>query len=147
MYIKSRENQASPPDNSADRGARVDRVFPRSQDQPNRCPHRQESRPPRSFFCKFLITPQARLQIEADARGSSGSMVKVSQGHIKNWLIPVPPKLKQEETIKYLDEKTAGIDRQKAKVKEAIELLKEYRTALMTNAITGKIDVRQVARV
>jgi type I restriction enzyme, S subunit len=45
------------------------------------------------------------------------------------------------------DQKTAEIDRQKAKVKEAIELLKEYRTALITNAVTGKIDVRQVASV
>jgi len=53
----------------------------------------------------------------------------------------------QEKIAEYLDQKTAEIDRQKAKVKEAIELLKEYRTALITNAVTGKIDVRQVGRV
>ncbi|MDB9381574.1 type I restriction endonuclease subunit S [Nodularia spumigena CS-584] len=37
------------------------------------------------------------------------------------------------------------IYQQKAKIKEAIELLKEYRTSLITNAVTGKIDVRKVA--
>ncbi|MFK0730792.1 MAG: hypothetical protein ACFKPT_03560 [Gloeotrichia echinulata GP01] len=36
------------------------------------------------------------------------------------------------------------IGQQKAKIQEAIERLKEDRTALITNAVTGKIDVRQV---
>ncbi|MEH1864758.1 MAG: hypothetical protein V7K69_07070 [Nostoc sp.] len=40
-----------------------------------------------------------------------------------------------EAIAKYLDQK-------KSKVQEVIELLKEYRTALITNAVTGKIDVR-----
>jgi type I restriction enzyme, S subunit len=31
--------------------------------------------------------------------------------------------------------------------KKTIKLLKEYRTALITNAVTGKIDVRQVSSV
>jgi type I restriction enzyme, S subunit len=59
----------------------------------------------------------------------------------------LPPGEEQEKIAGFLNKKTAEIDRQKAKVKEAIELLKEYRTALITNAVTGKIDVRQVARV
>ena len=53
----------------------------------------------------------------------------------------------QEKIVDFLDVKIFEIDRQKAKVKEAIDLLKEYRTALITNAVTGKIDVRQVSRV
>jgi type I restriction enzyme, S subunit len=59
----------------------------------------------------------------------------------------IPPFDEQKEIAQYLDRKTQEIDQQKAKVKEAIELLKEYRTALITNAVTGKIDVRQVANV
>ncbi|AUS99966.1 hypothetical protein CLI64_05950 [Nostoc sp. CENA543] len=97
-----------------------------------------------SFLGKFLITPQARSEIEADARGSSGSMVKVSQRHILDWLITVPPKSEQQKIIDYLNQKTSEIDQPKAKIQKAIELLKEYRTALITNAVTGKIDVRQV---
>jgi type I restriction enzyme, S subunit len=53
----------------------------------------------------------------------------------------------KHKTVSFIVDRTTKIDRQKAKVKEAIELLKEYRTALITNAVTGKIDVRQVARV
>ncbi len=57
----------------------------------------------------------------------------------------IPPYNEQKQISKHLDQKTAQIDQQKAKIKEAIELLKEYRTSLITNAVTGKIDVRKVA--
>ena len=36
------------------------------------------------------------------------------------------------------------LDRQTSKIQQAIDMLKEYRTALITNAVTGKIDVRNV---
>jgi type I restriction enzyme S subunit len=62
-----------------------------------------------------------------------------------NFLLPSGEE--QEKIAEFLNRKTAEIDRQKAKVKEAITLLKEYRTALITNAVTGKIDVRQGSRV
>ena len=42
----------------------------------------------------------------------------------------------------YLDEETAKLDLLVAKVETAIERLQEYRTALITAAVTGKIDVR-----
>jgi type I restriction enzyme S subunit len=57
----------------------------------------------------------------------------------------IPPYNEQKQISKHLDQKTTQIDLQKAKIKEAIELLKEYRTSLITNAVTGKIDVSQIA--
>src|SRR5947209_2923484 len=42
-----------------------------------------------------------------------------------------------------LDRESAKIDLLVAKVEQAIECLQEYRTALITAAVTGKIDVRQ----
>ena len=59
--------------------------------------------------------------------------------------LATPLLTEQEEIAKYLDQKTSEIALQKAKVQEAIDRLKEYRTALITNAVTGKIDVRQVS--
>jgi type I restriction enzyme, S subunit len=64
-------------------------------------------------------------------------------GSLANFFILIPPIVEQQAIVTYLDQKIAKIDQQKAKIKEAIELLKEYRTALITNAVTGKIDVRQ----
>jgi hypothetical protein len=45
----------------------------------------------------------------------------------------------------FLDRETARIDALVAKVREAIERLKELRTALISAAVTGKIDVREEA--
>ncbi len=61
-----------------------------------------------------------------------------------NTIIAIPHLKEQKIISQYLVQKTAEIDQQKAKIQQAIELLKEYRTALITNAVTGKIDVRQV---
>jgi len=43
------------------------------------------------FLCLWLLSTCGRLQIKSDARGSSMSMVKVAQGHIKAWLTTLPP--------------------------------------------------------
>jgi type I restriction enzyme, S subunit len=76
----------------------------------------------------------------------SGHGTKVLRTDLfKNIELPHPPQVDQGKIVSYVNQKTAGIDRQKAKVKDAIALLKEYRTALITNAVTGKIDVRQVS--
>ncbi len=57
-------------------------------------------------------------------------------------LVPLPPLPEQRAIAAFLDRETARIDALKAKIQKAIELLKEYRTALISAAVTGKIDVR-----
>ena len=61
---------------------------------------------------------------------------------IRGLQIPVPPLPEQASIAAYLDEETAKLDALVAKVEEAIERLQEYRTALITAAVTGKIDIR-----
>ena len=56
---------------------------------------------------------------------------------------PFPPASEQPAIVDYLVGKTAEIDGMLAKVETAIERLQEYRTALITAAVTGKIDVRR----
>ena len=56
------------------------------------------------------------------------------------------PTISEQETIAgYLDRETAKIDSLITKTRESIEKLKEYRTALVSAAVTGKIDVREEA--
>jgi hypothetical protein len=59
----------------------------------------------------------------------------------------VPPNPEQEAITAFLDIETAKLDALIAKVREAIERLKEYRTALISAAVTGKIDVRAETRI
>lgn len=56
--------------------------------------------------------------------------------------IALPPEETQVDIVNYLDKATAAIDAQCTKVQSVIERLTEYRSALITNAVTGKIDVR-----
>ena len=52
-----------------------------------------------------------------------------------------------EQIVDYLDRETAQIDRLKGEVEASIDLLQRYRTALVSAAVTGRIDVRRaVAR-
>ncbi|MEQ8754151.1 MAG: restriction endonuclease subunit S [Coleofasciculus sp. G1-WW12-02] len=62
----------------------------------------------------------------------------------KNIRLPVPPLNEQEEVVNKIEKITTSSDQMSRTIETAIDLLKEYRTALITNAVTGKIDVRQV---
>jgi type I restriction enzyme S subunit len=75
---------------------------------------------------------------------TAATVVYVNQAGFANMPIILPPLNEQQKIINSLEKIKKLIDQQKAKIKEAIELLKEYRNALITNAVTGKIDVRQV---
>ena len=60
------------------------------------------------------------------------------------WLpIVVPEKLEQRAIADFLDRETARIDALVEKIRTSISLLREYRSALITAAVTGKIDVRR----
>lgn len=56
--------------------------------------------------------------------------------------VPVPSLPEQRAIAAFLDRETARIDALIVKVREAVGLLREYRTALISAAVTGKIDVR-----
>lgn len=56
---------------------------------------------------------------------------------------PVPPREEQEQIVAYIDEKMAHIDALSSEITSAIDLLKEHRSALVTAAVTGQIDVRE----
>ena len=57
----------------------------------------------------------------------------------------VPPVPEQDQIVAFVRRETAGIDALTVKVRQAIDLLKEFRTALISAAVTGKIDVREEA--
>jgi len=101
-----------------------------------------DNRVSKNYLCYWFLCRAGRYQITRDARGSSLSMVKVSQNSIRSWLVALPPFLEQQAIASYLDRETTKIDALIAKIREGIEKLKEYRTALISAAVTGKIDVR-----
>ncbi len=67
----------------------------------------------------------------------------VDRNDIHPTITAVPPLREQLEIADFLDAKSAQIAALGAKVREAIDRLKELRTALISAAVTGKIDVRE----
>ena len=91
-------------------------------------------------FLFYLINSDiSSSQFEVMAHGVT--RYGLSYEAIKNVLATIPPLEKQKAIAGFLDEKTAQIDALHKKMTEAVEYLKEYRSALITNAVTGKIKV------
>ena len=59
--------------------------------------------------------------------------------------VALPPVREQQAIVEYLDSATDRIDALRAKAELSIERLSEYRSALVSAAVTGKIDVRESA--
>ena len=68
----------------------------------------------------------------------------LNQELIKNSFLVYLSHKEQSQIAEFLDDKTTKIDKLANKASEAIDTLNEYRTALITAAVTGKIDVRNV---
>lgn len=72
-----------------------------------------------------------------------GAMTRFTIEIISKFRLIAPPLPEQQAIAAFLDRETAKIDTLSAKVTTVIERLKEYRTALISSAVTGKIDVRE----
>lgn len=94
------------------------------------------------YLTAFLTTATARVQIRRDARGSSGSMVKVSQGHVLDWLTPLPPLSEQREIVDCLRDEDEWFQSVVKEVSSSLSLLSERRAALIDGAVTGQINFR-----
>ncbi|AEV66935.1 restriction endonuclease subunit S [Acetivibrio clariflavus] len=77
------------------------------------------------------------------SKGSTFEAVTVTD--VQNLLIILPPKNEQDDIVNFLDKKTAEIDGLVIEIKKQIEKLKEYRQSLISEAVTGKIYVRDYA--
>lgn len=96
------------------------------------------------YLTSFLTTAAARVQIRRDARGSSGTMVKVSQGHVLDWLTPLPPLNEQVEIVECLERAEERFQSITREVSSSLSLLLERRTALITAAVTGQIPPEEI---
>lgn len=70
------------------------------------------------------------------------AMPKINRDSLSESRIPVPPKKEQVEIVSFLNRKTGMLDTLIEKSVKAITLMQERRTALISAAVTGKIDLR-----
>jgi len=89
----------------------------------------------------FLNSELAIAQFETGTGGAIQQHFNITTA--ASLQIIVPPLPEQAAIVTYLDDETSRLDTLIAKVDEAVERLQEYRSALITAAVTGKIDVRK----
>ena len=97
-------------------------------------------------YFAYLLNTEAILGVaRANAFVAIGqcNLNPARYGHIK---IAVPPRREQLAITDYLDRATRELDQLIVEAQRGIALLHERRTALIAAAVTGKIDVREVAR-
>ncbi len=76
---------------------------------------------------------------------NAATLAIFNQTQTKNLLVLSPPKNEQDDIAKYINSIEITFDKSMSTIKNQITLLLEYRTALITDAVTGRIDVRNEA--
>ena len=73
------------------------------------------------------------------------TMANLNTGILKGVPILVPPSPEQRDLLEYIGRRSRTIDDAVARARRQIELLQEYRTRLVADVVTGKLDVREAA--
>jgi len=93
-------------------------------------------------YLKFhFMSASGRGELKSRATGSTAIGIRADR--FKSSLVTVPPLDEQKTIVRFLDEQIAVLEKPIYKIESSIETLREYRSALISAAVTGKIDVRQ----
>jgi type I restriction enzyme S subunit len=95
------------------------------------------------FALLAMVSDYFQSQLARLSTGSTAEGLKASKLSML-WLL-VPPVVEQLMLVALVERETARLDALVTKVREAIDRLREFRTALISAAVTGKIDVREEA--
>lgn len=96
-----------------------------------------------SWLHQWLLTTEVTQQIESGCEGTK--MPRADWEHVGSIYVPSPSQSEQAVIIAVLDRETTRIDLLTKKTKHSIDLLKERRSALISAAVTGQIDLRETA--
>lgn len=93
-------------------------------------------------FLRYLLTNLKPLFL---VNAAKSAVPGVDRNDLHPVQTAVPPLAEQRAIADFLDDRLAQASKVIARVEDFIERLREYRTALITAAVTGKIDVRESA--
>ncbi len=93
-------------------------------------------------FLYYILYNDPLRSIGKHFMTSAIGLKRVPTEFVENFRIPIPTYQEQAQIANFLDNKTEQIDELIDAEQRKIELLKEYRQSLISEAVTGKIDVR-----
>lgn len=92
------------------------------------------------FFYYVLRSKIGMGNVDMYVKGAAQPGLNI--GYIKVFKLTVPPKHIQNDVVQFIKKETNSIYELISKYQKQIELMQEYRTAIISQAVTGKIDVR-----
>lgn len=99
-----------------------------------------------SRYLDYLVrVPPLVQELTRHSKGVWKSRLRLYPQQFFEIILPVPPEPEQVAIADHLDKKTATIDRLIRTVQEAIDRLQEYRSALITAAVTGQLEAGEAA--
>ena len=97
-----------------------------------------------TYFLQMCLTA-AYSELRAISSASGSTKAALTCEDIKHFTIVLPPRDEQERLLKQIRCELARVDTAISRAKRQIKLLEEYRTRLIADVVTGKIDVREAA--
>ena len=95
------------------------------------------------YLNRVLQTKGVAHQFHVQANGVT--RYGLTHAGIQSVWLPLPPRSEQCSIVEHLDKATADIDAAITRARRQIELVQEYRTRLIADVVTGKLDVREAA--
>jgi type I restriction enzyme S subunit len=74
-----------------------------------------------------------------------GTKQGLSLDDVRNHLVLLPPRSEQDDLVEWIGHSTTTLNAGISNAKHEITLLREYRTRLIADVVTGKLDVREMA--
>ena len=97
----------------------------------------------RTKFIELLLrTASGAEEVRRYSKGIADFRMRLYWEHFRTLKLCLPSLVEQDQIIDHIEAETARIGRLVSTTERSIGLLKEYRSALITAAVTGKIDVR-----
>ncbi|ENV51093.1 Type I restriction-modification system, specificity subunit S [Acinetobacter junii CIP 107470 = MTCC 11364] len=75
--------------------------------------------------------------------GKLGTQLNLNSETVEDIYVAIPPESEEKAILGYIQTETTRIDNLISKQKSLIEKLKEYRSSIISHAVTGKIDIRE----
>jgi len=98
-----------------------------------------------SVIPEFLLMTLKAMQQHLDGLSLGATIRTVGMDDVRGLACPLPPPTEQEKIVRFVNDDTAELSAAASTIEQAAQRLQEYRTALITAAVTGKVDVRSLA--
>lgn len=96
-------------------------------------------------YANYLLRSRGMVdQYLVISRGVGSIQRNIYWSSLKRVIVPIPPKEEQERIVAYLKETVIKMQNAILYLTKEVETLEEYKTKLIADVVTGKIDVRDV---